>query len=1175
MASNNSATSQQQHQQQQQQQQQHFQQPNSQHHCKECGLFFDSAKSLEVHLQYHKENLLNKWATQATQSSTAAAAGSSDETNNNNTKSNNNKREFNSHPNNTIAAAADSSDAMLKTSSASNKSPDSFTSRTTPETSTSFGHPPTPQSYNSVPSPYQSAEAATFSPGYQNYPPVKSERASPLNHYPGYSNNQQQQQQHMYPSDNQYFSMDQHAHQQQQQQQQLGYPQDYPVHKIPTQSATGFRYHPYHHPSPYERSPHVTSSSPAYPSQNPQPTPSPSPKQCDKCGFVCDSATQLIDHLNHAHPPTPAPHMNHPFQQNQQQQQQQQQHFQFSNLDKADIKTEDEPQTEILDLDSHKVHQVFQSPEEEESMKRHNGELSTLGGHNPHSVTAMLNPWSNTSPQQKIFSPTGPDHRMFLGAAEQKIFPNAPQDNKVYAGAMPDSKMFQQEQKLFQPHQIHSPDFMTNGVTTTTQDGNPPGLGVSSMGSPAQMGPGYRPFDHIPSQPNPPVISSTQLPNAVPNNNPPVVQGKGANWKSNEARRPKTYNCSACNKWFTSSGHLKRHYNTTLHKNAVKSSGQPDPATLPISAHHHPGRDSVSNRANDSSNHSPDPHDDSRVDEAASAYERTQMPGLLQQPPSGPYDRQPPPNLGGPQPPSLHSPMTQNSSGSGNSLSNSLTNLSAGSPPNGEAGPSATHQDHSRGLLSISTPNTPQQVTPLSPMGPTSMSPATNQLSAGFSLLSQAPPPPHLMGMHSPVDNNINTTNSNHHHHTHHHHQQQQQSVFQNMSPPSSMPTSYPNALAPHVTPATAISSLQPGSTSLTITGEPATAAAMYSADLLQPYGQPQQYFSTNTLAADQQQPLPSFAQFQPHRYGLLLTAASYQHQANVGGMGPVTDSHHLLQQHQQQLHHHHQHHAPQHHQLQQVAFSPAGSPYLTDSQHSFSPAPGVDSQSLMFQDTDGDYEITVLENSETVLPDETSQTISYSSPPPNHLHHNNNNNNSNNNGVIHLMSDDQPPLKVIKLSPASPIRDELKRDYENGSPRITSTGSPLAGKTAPPGIHKCFDCDKVFNKACYLTQHNKTFHCGDKPFKCGRCGKRFPSDDSYQEHLAKHAGDKPYKCELCPKQFNHKTDLRRHMCLHTGQKPYACDHCGKGFIRKDHMLKHADTHARKTANSKQHAAAS
>lgn len=68
--------------------------------------------------------------------------------------------------------------------------------------------------------------------------------------------------------------------------------------------------------------------------------------------------------------------------------------------------------------------------------------------------------------------------------------------------------------------------------------------------------------------------------------------GKAANsWKSNEPRRPKTYKCTACNKWFTSSGHLKRHYNTTLHKNAVKASNEVDPATLPISCHHFPDRD--------------------------------------------------------------------------------------------------------------------------------------------------------------------------------------------------------------------------------------------------------------------------------------------------------------------------------------------------------------------------------------------------------------------------------------------------------------------------------------------------------------------------------------------------------------------------------------------------------
>lgn len=904
--------------QQQQQQQQHFQQSSSAHHCKECGIFLNSAESLEVHLHYHKENLLNKWATQA------AASSHSEETNNNNTKPNM-KREF--IPN-TIAAAADSSDAMVK------KSPE-YGSRATPETSVNFGHPPTPQSYQSASSPYQNNtpnDTSTFSPGFQNYQSIKQERSSPNFH-----------QNYNYP-ENQFFNMESS--------QQPNY--DY-IHKIPTQNPS-FRYHPYQQPQQqqYEQRPQsqtqVSSSSPAYP---PQPTPSPSPKQCDKCGYVCESATQLVEHLNIAHPPTPAPHLA-TYQQNQ--------HFLFGNQQDQTIKTEEDQQSEILDLDSHKVHQIYSEEE-----KRQNGETA---GHNPHSVSAMLSPWT----QQKMYPQ---DQRIYVNGREQKLFTN---------GMISDNFSQQEQQKLFQPHQEYlSASGSSAGVTTSSQE-------VQN----------YRPFEHLPPQPTTPVISSTQLPNPAPTNGPPTT--KSANWKSNEARRPKTYNCTACNKWFTSSGHLKRHYNTTLHKNAVKSSGQPDPATLPISAHHHPARDSSSNRED---THSGSPNDDSRGDDNSMSSQFDRSPGILQQS----YERQAPPaNI-------HHAPLG----------ATSITNLTNGSPPNGEAGPSASNID-SRGLLSLT--NTPQH--------------------HGF-----------------------------------------------NMAPTMVMENShqfpmYPNVSAPHVTQPTATSSHN-------TTGE-------YQ------HHHHHQYIDATM---PESQPLPSFEQFQAHRYGIVL---SYGGTANVGGGGPVT------------------------------------APYSYYSE----PTETSEPTALIFRQEEEDYKIILSNVDQAACAEE--EIITYS--PSNH----NNNNNNNNNDLytecdVKVIKSEVVEEKKQQKSPPSPEKAKTKRDYEEttGSPQISSTV-----QAKQQGIHKCFDCDKIFNKACYLTQHNKTFHSGDKPFKCQRCGKRFSSDMVYQDHVTKHAGEKPYKCDLCPKQFNHKTDLRRHMCLHTGQKPYACDTCGKGFIRKDHMLKHCETHTRK-----------
>lgn len=944
-----------------QQQQTGLQQSQSSpHHCKECGLYLNSAESLEVHLQYHKENLLNKWATQA-------ASSHSEE--NNNTKGSNIKREFVQNS----VAPADSSDTVLK------KSPE-YGSRATPDTSVNFGHPPTPQSYQSASSPYQNpSDNSSFSPSFQNYQPIKQERSSPAPNF------QQQQQNYTPYSENQFYNVDSPSSQSQQ-----NYHQDYLVHKMNVQNSN-FRYQPYgNQHSSYDRNghqPHVTSSSPAYPAQ---PTPSPSPKQCDKCGFVCESATQLIEHLNVAHPPTP-------YQQSQ---------FMFSQ--QPDVKTEEEAQSEILDLDSHKVHQVYQEEE-----KRQNGELN---GHNPHSVSAMLGNWS-THHQQKLFQ----DQRMFMNGPENKMFPNG----------LNDTKMFQQDPKMYAaPNQqpMHSPDYMANSVSTTSHEGN------NGAGMQPQLP--YRPFEHLP-QSSSSVISSTQVPNAstvpsVPN------QQKSTNWKSNEARRPKTYNCTACNKWFTSSGHLKRHYNTTLHKNAVKSSGQPDPASLPISAHHHPARESTSSREDRGSS---SPGEESRSEDSLPpSFDRPgPMQGLLQQPPNGPYDRQPAPNINLHHPP-LHSPM-------GHNPNPALSNISGTSPPNGEAGPSVTATMDSRGLLSIHSNNT---------------APTTAH---GFNM------PPMM-----PMDN----------------------AQFQ----------MYPNGSAPHVTQDTAITS-SPNTTGELLTNE------FINAEDLSPNSQ------------HEPQPLPSFAALHGHRYGVIVSYGD----ANVGGLGPVT------------------------------------APFSYYTSETFD-----NQEKYVVLKQEDDYRLTVMTSAEPALEENPY------SPVHDNIDNKNNNNdiNGNNNNIKNLAvltkektkfnSIDDIIDKKLNQTPKSPEKSKKKRDFEQGitSPSITSTV-----QSKQPSIHKCFDCDKVFNKSCYLTQHNKTFHSGEKPFKCSRCGKRFSCESQFKEHHSKHAGEKPHKCELCPKQFNHKTDLRRHMCLHTGQKPFACGTCGKGFIRKDHMLKHCETHTRRPHNAK------
>ena len=79
---------------------------------------------------------------------------------------------------------------------------------------------------------------------------------------------------------------------------------------------------------------------------------------------------------------------------------------------------------------------------------------------------------------------------------------------------------------------------------------------------------------------------------------------------------------------------------------------------------------------------------------------------------------------------------------------------------------------------------------------------------------------------------------------------------------------------------------------------------------------------------------------------------------------------------------------------------------------------------------------------------------------------------------------------------PPPPAPSSARR---RGGGRATSGG---AGANNVDGEFRCNECDKIFTRLCYLKQHNKTFHNGEKPYKCGQCGKRFPVEVLYQVSL-------------------------------------------------------------------------
>lgn len=568
--------------------------------CNTCGLTFDSSDSLQVHVHYHhsaseSNNSVNRWTNQTTNSSgnspqtinggSLPATGSNsptDSENNNHPKNHHisQQQKSTASPTNfTISAAADSSD----------------------------NQPPTPQSTASAENlQIQSHhQQILLNHNGRNSQGFSASGTNNFNHFP-----QQQPPPHIemhYPS---YMtSYDQFYHQH-----SIEYGMPPPNHYLnnslpPTQSQhstvpSSNRFHPYgpianslpsHHPyvshhhapnqAPQSQSASaiaaaaivsaaaaqstmspsvVTSSSPiqnnlmhstTVPSTmassliSSQPTPSPSPRQCDKCGFVCETITQLSEHQASAHNATETTinrsasndiendiptfqYSNYGHGKDDQQHQQSQQQQQQQN-----------PDCDILDLDSQKM--VY--PPHELSQQ---GPLPPMHSLHPMQRPPMMWPHGPPShdPNNFLPIPPAPGHTndiksSMFGSIKNEFSPQiVKQESGNHLTQLPNTQSSQSQADL-------QKSFGSDGNQLTTSPSEFP-----STTTPQDNGTQFRTFE-------PPTSS-------LPNGGPII---KASTWKSNEARRPKTYNCTACNKWFTSSGHLKRHYNTTLHKNAVKS----------------------------------------------------------------------------------------------------------------------------------------------------------------------------------------------------------------------------------------------------------------------------------------------------------------------------------------------------------------------------------------------------------------------------------------------------------------------------------------------------------------------------------------------------------------------------------------------------------------------------
>lgn len=117
-------------------------------------------------------------------------------------------------------------------------------------------------------------------------------------------------------------------------------------------------------------------------------------------------------------------------------------------------------------------------------------------------------------------------------------------------------------------------------------------------------------------------------------------------------------------------------------------------------------------------------------------------------------------------------------------------------------------------------------------------------------------------------------------------------------------------------------------------------------------------------------------------------------------------------------------------------------------------------------------------------------------------------------------------------------------------------SGGGLAG-SGSNSVVMCKFCGKSFPDVSTLITHLPV-HTGDRPFKCEYCGKAFKLRHHMKDHCRVHTGEERRKDLIIVVSF---MLLTKHVCFFAGERPFRCGLCGKTFSRSTILKAHEKTH--------------